>query len=289
MHFYEVLKSRKIDPIEEFNRVESLLNEETIPYGFRVLISLKKWLDKTTFRDLKSRDSFTSIDDMLKGLEIYDSKLKFNFDDECCGNNDKCFERLYLYCEILLNIFSESLRKLADNENANKVAQHIKENIVKILEKTNCKWESTKNGIIIIENDFVATEAIEFIKDDISLACEIMEYNRKLNKGNIKRKKQILIQLAAYTEPWNNEFKNTPYDQLYNDSRFLANEIDIRHNNKETSRYIFTDGWTNVDYENWYDKAYHTLLMVIIARNQKGISVDVDALKQNKKENPNRT
>ena len=288
MHFYEVLKSRKIDPIEEFKRLEFLMNEKTIPYGFHELISLKNWLDKKTFRDLKIRDSFTSINDMLTGLGIYDSNLEFNYDLECMQNHSKCFEKLYLYCEILLTIFSNSIGKLTDNETANKVAKHITNSIDKILEKTNCKWVSTKKGIIIIENDIIATEAIESIKNDISLACEIMEYNRKLNKGNIERKKQILIQLAAYTEPWNSDFEDTPYKQLYNDRRFLVNEIDIRHNNKETSKYIFTDGWTNVDYENWYDKTYHTLLMVIIAKKQLEISAEIKSLKQTKKDNPNK-
>lgn len=188
----------------------------------------------------------------------------------------------------LIKRFFESLEKLSDNKDANKAIKHIINSIDKILEKTNCKWESTEKGIIIIENDIVTTEAIESIKDDISLACEIMEYNRKLNKGNIERKKQILIQLAAYTEAWNKDFEDTPYKQLYKDRSFLVNEIDIRHNNKETSKHIFTDGWTNIDYENWYDRTYHTLLMVIIAKNQMTISAEVNALKQAKKENPNR-
>lgn len=110
MHFYEVLKSRKIDPIEEFKRLEFLMNEKTIPYGFHELISLKNWLDKKTFRDLKIRDRYTSLNDMLKSLGIYDSELKFYYDDECLRDSNKCFEKLYLYCEILLNVFLNHLR-----------------------------------------------------------------------------------------------------------------------------------------------------------------------------------
>ena len=107
------------------------------------------------------------------------------------------------------------------------------------------------------------------------------------NKGNIKRKRDILRQLANYTEPWNNDFKDTAYNKLYNDSRFLVNGIDIRHNNKESSKDIFTDGWTTKDYEIWYDKTYHTILMVIIARRQLMITEEIQELKIKKIPNPN--
>jgi len=287
MHISEILKAQKIDPVEEFNRIEFLLNENSIPYGLYDLISLKLWINKNTFRNLNIRDRYTDIDDMLKNIGIYNSISQFNYDTECLEDPNKCFEKLYLYCEVLLNIISESSRDLFNCADANKVANHISKNISKILEKTHCKISKVEDGIIIVDNNYVATEAVECIDNDVSLACAIMEYNRILNKGNVERKKQILLQLATYTEPWYNDFKETAYDKLYDDYRFLANEIDIRHNNKQSSKNIFTDGWTPKDYENWYDKTYHTILMVIIARRQLMITEEIQELKIKKIPNPN--
>ena len=248
MHIFDFLNTREIDPIKEFNRIELLLNETSIPYVLHNKISLKEWLNKEAFRDISIRRSFTDIDDLLQGIDVYDSKRHLKFTDI-----EECYGQLYLYCESLLNIFSQSHEFYRSNDKVCKVVKHISDNIKEIIEKTGCKLCNNDEGIIIVENNYIATEAIECIKDDVSLAFAIMEYNRMTNKGNIKRKRDILRQLAAYTEPWNNDFKDTTYDKLYNDSRFLVNEIDIRHNNKESSKDIFTDGWTQKDYETWYD------------------------------------
>ena len=281
MHIFDFLNTREIDPIKEFNRIELLLNETSIPYVLHNKISLKEWLNKEAFRDISIRRSFTDIDDLLQGIDVYDSKRHLKFTDI-----EECYGQLYLYCESLLNIFSQSHEFYRSNDKVCKVVKHISDNIKEIIEKTGCKLCNNDEGIIIVENNYIATEAIECIKDDVSLAFAIMEYNRMTNKGNIKRKRDILRQLAAYTEPWNNDFKDTTYDKLYNDSRFLVNEIDIRHNNKESSKDIFTDGWTQKDYETWYDKTYHTILMVIIARKQLAIAEEIKKLKKKKISNP---
>ena len=101
MHIFDFLNAREIDPIEEFYRIELLLTENSIPYILHNKISLKEWLNKEAFRDISIRRSFTDIDDLLQGINVYDSKRHFKFID-----TEECYNQLYLYCETLLNIFS---------------------------------------------------------------------------------------------------------------------------------------------------------------------------------------
>ena len=280
MHITEVLKNRKIDPVEEFNRIELLLNEKSVLFHRCVRGPLKTWLNEKAFRNLPIRGSFTDIDDMMKGIGVYNSDFHLQIDE-----SGEFFPKLYLYCEVLLNIISLSWDVLEKYDDAKAVAVNISNNIKEIVDKKNKKIEESEHRLIIVENDFVATEAIDAISDNIALACAIMEYNRVLYKGNITRKRDILIKLASYIEPWKDLFETTPYKKLYKDEAlFLVNAIDIRHNNKEKDKFIFTDGWTEKDYEKWYDKTFHTLLMVIISKRQMDISKDIEILKQSKKE-----
>ena len=279
MHISDVLKARKIDPVEEFNRIELLLNEKKVQFHCCLRGSLKQWLNEKTFRNLPIRSRFTDIDDLMKGIDVYDSNLHLQIDD-----SGDFFQKLYLYFEVLLNVIDMSWKTLEDYDDAKNVALNIFSNINEIVDKTNKKIVESDERLVIVENDFVATEAVDAINDDISLANAILEYNRVLYKGNVERKRGILIKLAAYIEPWKNEFDNSPYKRLFKDeSQFLVNAIDIRHNNKERDEEIYTKGWTVKDYEEWYDRTYHTILMIIIAKRQMEISKDIEKLKASKK------
>ena len=56
---------------------------------------------------------------------------------------------------------------------------------------------------IIVEKNVYASEASQIVSEtSIEEAIKVLEYNHFSNKGNIQRKKEILIALANYLEPF---------------------------------------------------------------------------------------
>ena len=96
-------------------------------------------------------------------------------------------------------------------------------------------------------------------------------------KGNIDKKRKIWCAIGRYIEPIlkSNELENNGYKQLEKDAGYLLNNMDIRHNNKDVIIEM-----SPKEQEVWYDKTYHTLLMVITMDNQIDISNDIKALKK---------
>ena len=269
MNLFEILKKREIDPTAEFRRLVELFNEDAIPLTHFGLHSFKEWIDKR-FRSLPIRSSFLSVDDMLKELGI-NEKTEYFVD----------FNQLFLYCEILSNLINQVLEKIERESKVEGQAAAIIDNINEILEKTNHEMKKIEDGFVVVDKNPATTEAIECLGDDkANLALSMIEYNRVLLKGNLQRKREILVALADYTEPMNNDFKGTQYAALYSDSRFLVNAIDIRHNNSGKGDLPEkAKSWTSQEKEAWYDKTYQVLLTVILARKHIDVSKEIQDLK----------
>jgi N-acetylglucosamine-6-phosphate deacetylase len=78
--------------------------------------------------------------------------------------------------------------------------------------------------------------------------------------------------------------KKNDYAKLENDAGFLLNNFQIRHENKTgANQNIYIAEIDNSNLEDWYDKAYNTLLMVIIANDQIEVSKKIKELKQENK------
>lgn len=142
----------------------------------------------------------------------------------------------------------------------------------------------TNNKLIIVEDNAFANEAAQVVSEfaDVKEALSILEYNHFSNKGNIDRKKEILIKIASLLEPWrddlnnNIEFKNVL--KLKNNNKVLAleklfrmfNELNIRHNNEDQ----MLTGLSDREIESWYDKIYTMSLFVILGKDVAQILAD---------------
>ena len=80
----------------------------------------------------------------------------------------------------------------------------VRENINRVLDLSNHKFLTLESGRqIIVEKNIYASEASQIISEtSIQKAIKVLEYNHFANKGNIQRKKEILISLANYLEPF---------------------------------------------------------------------------------------
>ena len=273
MNIFEMLEKREFRPADEFARLVALFQYEWGPY--RQKVSLKQIINNVFHKiPIQLRQTFLSVDDLLKGIDLSEDHI-----------NWKQWKDLFLYSEMLLNLINCTKIYFEKDDTARETAQQIVSNINVILEKTNHEWVQTKEGYIIVDKNPAATEAIECLENDkTDLALNMIEYNRVLLKGNLARKREILVTLADYTEPMNNDFKRSQYAALYNDSRFLVNAIDIRHNNSGKGDLPEkAKAWTPQEKEGWYDKTYQVLLTVILTRKHMDVSKEIQDLKPARK------
>ena len=272
MNIFEILEKREIKPTDEFRRLVALFQFQwDTLYGKNSVKSIVNGM----FHKLPTqiRQTFLSVGDLLKELGISEDTSYW-----------KTWDELFLYSEILLNLINSTKAYLDKDDNARENAQQIISNIKIILEKTNHEWVQIKEGYIIVDKNLATTEAIECLEEkDSELALKMIEYNRVLLKGNLDRKREILASMAGYVEPMKTLFNGTIYSSLYNDSRNMVNNFNIRHNNlgKDTLPE-YAKKWSEKEFEVWYDNAYHTLLMVILAKKQLEITQDFNKLKSEK-------
>jgi hypothetical protein len=159
----------------------------------------------------------------------------------------------------------------------------ISNNINWILERSNhelIKLDDEKS--IIVEKDSVAAQAAS-LTDDSNKALKIIEYNQVGLKKDLHGKQSILKQIGDVVEPilTSHILKQNGYSILEDDAGFLLNNCQIRHENKSgKSKKDYITQIDNATMEELYDKAYQTLLMVIIANNQIEVSKEIKTLKQ---------
>lgn len=268
MNIFEILAKRNIRPTDEFRRLVKLFNGQW-EKGLYGKESLKDVVNGC-LPLLPIRQSFLTVDEILTELNISEN-TPYGVE----------WETLFKYCELLKNLINQAQTYIRKNKNAPSIAQVIVDNTKVILEKTNHEWRQIKEGYVIVDKNPATTEAIECLEEkNADLALNMIEYNRVLLKGNLQRKREILSNMAGYVEPLQNLFKGTAYSSLYSDSRNMVNNLNVRHNNSgKNSVPEYAKNWGDREYEEWYDNAYHTMLMVILAKKQLEITQAFNKLK----------
>lgn len=269
MNIFEILEKRELNPNDEFYRLAKIFNEKHWLNFKRATCSLKDIFNETFYK-CNCRSTFLSVDDLFKSLRIEEND-PFNIS----------WKKLFTYCEILRNVCNNSFYYDIEVVEFEKYSCMLKKNMDEILTKTNHEWAQIKEGYVIVDKNPATTEAIECLEEkDSELALKMIEYNRVLLKGNLDRKREILASMASYVEPMKMLFKGTDYFTLYDDSRNWVNNLNIRHNNSgKNSVPEYAKNWKSKDYEEWYDKIYHTLLMVVLAKKQLEIKQEFNKLK----------
>lgn len=263
-NFYDLLTKREFDVQKEYSTLWYLFCEETC---FASALSLSQWLNKYHFRNLPFRGSFTSLVEMM---------AEFGFRKRSSVDLDQ----LFLFCELIIAVLPKSQRDYPSNTLAQR--KTILENVSYILEHTNHEIrQDQNNNSIVVEKNKSATMAAQLVTD-ASVAFELIEYNHFAIKGHLAEKKAILVSISGYIEPILNSkvLSAAGYKQLESDTGFVFNNFHIRHNNKEGSKandYIASI--SDIDLEEWYDKAYELALSVIIINDYISLGKDIEDIK----------
>lgn len=195
-------------------------------------------------------------------------------------------ERYFCYAELYLDLFSVLMPLDDDNIKSQTMVVYNQINIV--INTCGYSLEHINDRLIVVEDNVFANEAAQAVSEfaDVKGALSILEYNHFSNKGDIDRKKEILIKIASLLEPWrddlNNHIEFKDILKLGNNNKVLAveklfrmfNKLNIRHNNEEQ----MLTGLSNQEIESWYDKVYTLSLFIILGKDVAQILTDFSKL-----------
>ena len=269
-NYFDILNQMEFDPQRELkNLVDLLKMENNLGRGYYTTINSAI---SDNFLDYPNRSTFTSYSQMIEVIisNIYDTT-----------------EQLFVFSELLVDIFNNLEGKFTEKEC--QFIQVIFDNITRFLELSNHELITLENGDkIIVEKNVYASEVSQIISEtNIQDAIKVLEYNHFANKGNIQRKKEILIALSNYLEPFRRELNNS--EELkdimkVNNQKVIAfeklfemyNNFGLRHNNSNQYHLDLTDD----ELEQWYDDIYTSTLFVILSMDESRILSKLKTLRE---------
>lgn len=249
---------REINISEEYKKLCRMIAEESYDY-----FTLHDQIEKH-FRDWPNRRNYTSF----KELREY---LGFNF--YCSSVNGKLIflssvdstEGFLLFSELVLNVLDYFYTQFPRTHQA--TAKHVIETIVANLEILHHKpYKLNNSKIVCIPIDSATISVAEVINDD--LVDPILQYHHHLLKGDIERKKAILIRLHNSLEGSRAKIKEFNSD-LEDDLFYMFNNMNLRHDNTETGKpHYFNPTFSSLNpqqIEDWYDETYQLCLLAFLA------------------------
>lgn len=246
-NLFDLIYRKNVNLKQEYNRLYNFFENTQLYYKSNMLSCIEP-----KFLSWKYRNRYTSIDEMMYDLQISNMFMK----------NNITLEKLLLYIEFIDNAIEIIDRSIIHRNDIDIITALIN-NYNSLLEELNYEIKRNDKGqSIIVEKDKISTAVSEI---DNSITNEVIEYRRFSMKGNVEEKRKILKQLADKVEALKTNFKGTTYNNIIEDTTFLLNNLNIRHNNiegKEKKQYVVDI--KDEELEKWYDKTYDMILSVII-------------------------
>lgn len=307
-NYFEFIKSMRFDAKKELDIVKKILQEdvyiknyktnlqEFFSDGYKKYYPVEKKGQHVTFEEKFAviYQRFTSVDFLYTIFEFISDLYSEII------NKDK-FAINYVTSKELEKI-DDYVGYIPENDDEREIWAEVKnhtslmdqyeklrERIVYSLDKTNHELITLENGDkIIVEKNVYASEVSQIVSEiSIEDAIKVLEYNHFSNKGNIQRKKEILIALANCLEPMRKDLNNS--DELKDilkvkkqkviacDKLFeMYNNFGLRHNNSNQYHLDLADD----ELEQWYDDIYTSTLFVILSLDEARILLKLKTLRE---------
>lgn len=261
-NYFELIQDMGFDPYKEMDNLIALLEKKEYLGRNSYGSSLEETISDL-FLSYKNRGTIISYSNMINHIQ---------------RNIPNKTQQLFVFSEFLEDFFKELWEELTDEEQ--QFFFILDKNIMTFLELSNHELITLENGNqIIVEKNVYASEVSQIVSEtSIQDAIKVLEYNHFANKGNIERKKEILISLAAYLEPLKDELNAS--EELkevmkVNNNKIIAvaklfdmyNNLGLRHNNNEQYHLKMTEE----ELEQWYDDIYTSTLFVILSLDEARI------------------
>lgn len=307
-NYFEFIKSMRFDAKKEIDIVKKILQEdiyiknyktnlqEFFSDGYKKYYPVEKKGQHVTFEEKFTviYQRFTSIDCLYTVFEfILDLYSEIINKDKFAINyvTSKELEEIDDYSDCIPETEEqfEIWAKMRDHTSLMDQYYKLRERIVYSLDKTNHELITLENGDkIIVEKNVYASEVSQIVSEiSIEDAIKVLEYNHFSNKGNIQRKKEILISLANYLEPLRDElnaFEELKEVMKVNSKKIIAveqlfgmyNNLGLRHNNDKQYHINMNDE----ELEQWCDDIYTSTLFVILSLDEARILSKLKTLRE---------
>ena len=262
---------------EEMSSINQLFNETMVYcHDLGKKLTVKEYIDHTSFHRWAHNNGITaiSIDNLME-------KLKIDFFNSSGIRLELTQEEFLLYVETIYNLVNmkgKAERSIID------VISQINHNIEIDCERLGFEVKRTgeENFIIVEKNSAATAVADKYAAEDSDFSFKVIEYNHFLLRGDIGRKRDILLALGQKFESIHSQLKKGPFSGVENDAGYLLNNLNIRHNNTSPdspSYNAFVAQMSPKDLEAWYDKTYDILLLALLADDFSALHKEVEALK----------
>lgn len=262
--------ARTIDFQREYQKIESLVLQPHSLHGDSIEDSIERYFKNWKYN--ANYLSFKELRDQLKFTFVRDGYY------DVPSGHIKDANDFFDYCEMIINmivLLPEEEAEYHEN-NVNEIIRLIDYD----LNSLNHKIRKIDDKYLIIQKDATVSEVVDIV--EVSLAKIILEYNHYLLKGDLEKKKNILVKIANALEPQKSEIKAINY-QLFKDYFYLINNMDIRHNNcdsSDTSNYnAYFDKLTIEEKEDWYDEIYQMSLLIFLLLENRNRTKKISDLK----------
>ncbi len=283
-NFYDIINNAEFNPQKEFERIKFLF---TTPYEF---VGYSETHSLSDLISIHFNIYPESIKKRTLNFNDFNSTYGFDIIDIDKYISGKCIENddLILYCEYiktLICILDKIIERISDiTEQGKGPCYKIKE-LTKLI---NSSMEELclmpiQNGDfqLFTPKDAAVVSASEIVPEEIVIP--ILEYHHHSLKGNIDKKRTILLKLADDLEPKRKDLKSinsTLEDNLF----YLFNNINIRHNNtnpNDKSKYkAYVANLSQNELEDWYDETYQLCLLAFLELDNVERNNKIKQLKQ---------
>lgn len=267
--FFEKLE-KEIDFQKEYEKIESLVLQ-SVGFG---MASIEDDIERY-FINWKYKANYLSFYEIREQLGFtygFDGVVAVSY-----GSIDSIND-FFDYCEMIVNmiyIIPEG-KRLSHVDNINKIKRLVNYD----LNSLNHEIRKIDDKYLIIQNDAAISEVVDIVEDP--LAKIILEYNHYLLKGDLERKKAILLKIVHALESKKQEIKKINY-QLHSDYSYLINNFNIRHNNCDISNTKnYNEKFVKMsdqEKEEWYDEIYQMGLLIFLLLENKERSTKIANIK----------
>ena len=268
------IASESLDISSETKRIVKIFYEDDTIFRHSCSYTIVEYIQTYIFEDWKWRGHFIDVYDFLDSID-YENIVS------CCYYDN--VESFLTLIELVYNFWGLVQRDLLD-ENSNLEwggnFYHLEDVMNDNLQKYNHKAYNCDDRILVIEDKPEVTAVAEIVEQN--LAIDVIHYNHRSLKGELETKKKILLALGTELEPRRKELQ-TLNKQLSEDIFFMLNNINIRHNNrnsKDLSKFKkYVSEMDDAQLEEWYDELYQMMLLAILLLDNVDRSSKVEELK----------
>ena len=242
---------------EEIARFYKLFHDEKMLfYGPIDEYTLEDFVEIYCFENWKNQGRYIDVDDYLETLD-------FNGLCKKAANGD--IESFLTVIEIIYNFFYMAYTKIdkCNDYSYSSSFVTLQNNMNMCLEHYNysADYFEDKEQVIVSEKDPAVTAAAEI--SDPETAFQIVQYNHYSLKGDILKKKEILLYLSHILEPKRDALKAIN-KELSDDIFDLFNNLNLRHNNCDPQSKSYNEYIAEMPpetLEDWYDELYQMVLL----------------------------